>query len=258
MPSGLTQLRTRCPGAPPPDDSPHWRGQTRKPSFSSAAFTVTELLVVLLIVAVLAVVAFSGSREVITSVRRAQCINNLRGIGVTLRLYMGENRQLFPPANSQNAVATELGWSGFWFAPSGGGTRGLAAYTGGQAKLDQLVVCPENRFPSTNHPSTKNPIGYPYCANYNLLKASGVNTLVSLARLSTKAELSRVVVMGDSAVTDPVAGKTWNLGTYGPATAAWKFMENRHNSGLNILWADGHVTSTSKEELTIDHFPSIP
>ncbi|HWL51622.1 MAG TPA: prepilin-type N-terminal cleavage/methylation domain-containing protein [Chthoniobacteraceae bacterium] len=221
-------------------------------------FTLSELLVVLLVVSVLLALVLPGMQRAIRSVRRTQCVNNLRGVGVALRLYTLDHRQRFPPANSQNAVAAELGWSGFWFAPSGGGTRGLARYVGGQQALDQLTVCPENRFRSPDHPSTKNPTGFPYCASYNALRPSGVAKLVSTTAMAARAELSKVVILGDSAVTDPFAGTAWSLGTYGPSTDAWKFMANRHASGLNILWADGHVTSTSKEALTATQFPAIP
>ena len=59
-------------------------------------FTVTELLVTVLIIAVLAGIAFPVGRSLIGRSRSAACLGNLRQIGVGLEGYLQDNNQLMP------------------------------------------------------------------------------------------------------------------------------------------------------------------
>ena len=59
-------------------------------------FTLTELLVVLLIVAALAAIAFPIGRAILARSRSAACLSNLRQIGVALESYLQDNAQTMP------------------------------------------------------------------------------------------------------------------------------------------------------------------
>ncbi len=59
-------------------------------------FTLTELLVALLIIVALAGLSFPLVRSAVRSARRASCINNLRQIAVALETYTQEHGQRMP------------------------------------------------------------------------------------------------------------------------------------------------------------------
>jgi prepilin-type N-terminal cleavage/methylation domain-containing protein len=85
------------------------RGQTR----ASRAFTLIELLVVLGAVAMLAAVLLSASFTTRERVSRAQCVSNLRQIGVGLSLYAAEANDYYPICGLPNG---QLPWQTYEIA----------------------------------------------------------------------------------------------------------------------------------------------
>lgn len=62
------------------------------------AFTLIELLVVIAIIAVLAAILFPVFARAKQSAKQAQCISNLRQIGASIGMYMGDYDDIFPHA----------------------------------------------------------------------------------------------------------------------------------------------------------------
>ncbi|GAA5482607.1 type II secretion system protein [Haloferula sargassicola] len=67
-----------------------------RPSQQRAGFTLTEILVALLIVATLAGISFPLVRAGMRSAHRATCLSNLRQIGVGVELYTQDHGQRMP------------------------------------------------------------------------------------------------------------------------------------------------------------------
>jgi len=69
---------------------------TRSARPRAAAFTLVELLTVIAIVGILAGLVLMGLGKVRTSARQSGCLSNLRQLGVTWQVYLGDNRGRFP------------------------------------------------------------------------------------------------------------------------------------------------------------------
>lgn len=68
---------------------------------SARGFTLTEVLVTITIIIVLAVLAFSLSSRMINNAQKAVCASNLRGIGNALQMYVSEKNGMLPgPLNT--------------------------------------------------------------------------------------------------------------------------------------------------------------
>jgi prepilin-type N-terminal cleavage/methylation domain-containing protein/prepilin-type processing-associated H-X9-DG protein len=69
-------------------------------------FTLIELLVVIAIIGILASLLLPGLANAKAQAKATTCINNLRQIGIGLKLYVDDNNSIFPA----NEVADSNGW----------------------------------------------------------------------------------------------------------------------------------------------------
>jgi prepilin-type N-terminal cleavage/methylation domain-containing protein len=81
-------------------ESPGVRGKFKR----ARAFTLIELLIVIAIIAILAAILLPVLAAAQEKGKRAQCINNLRQVGVASLMYAGDNNDVFIP------VAYNTGW----------------------------------------------------------------------------------------------------------------------------------------------------
>src|SRR5208283_3638583 len=84
----------------------------RRQTGSARAFTLTELLVVMGVVAMLAAVLLSASFTTQERVLRAECASNLKQIGVGMAIYAGENNDYVPQRSWKDCPNNTPGGAG--------------------------------------------------------------------------------------------------------------------------------------------------
>ncbi len=79
------------------------------PSRRAVAFTITELLIAIVIIGVIAALLISAIQSSAAASRNAKCISNLRQIGVAVRIYLNDNRNVMFPDERLNQPADKHG-----------------------------------------------------------------------------------------------------------------------------------------------------
>jgi len=224
---------------------------------TGAAFTVTELLVViavLLVLLALLVPAISRTRD---RAHTATCTSNLRQLGALVSLYVSENNGKMPysilPAEGTGSWVWYSFHHGTYGSPSpvageniGGPLPRMAGYhTGGSMTRENYEIpgakhifnCPSNKRDS-------NPFGYVgYVPNVHLMPCKN-DEPVYAARVGNP---SQVILMTDNNADGPEPDlNLWNFNRWNWES---KIGFHRHNGKANALFLDGSVSSLTRDDI---------
>jgi hypothetical protein len=123
--------------------------RTRKPVRNAAAFTRTELLVVILIVLVVGSLLPIGEPSGRQKAQRIHCVNNLKQIGTAYRIWENDHGDKYPASTSM----TNGGWNGF-LARTNAGAYCWVYYSIMSKEMGQMpsiLACPaDERRPAKN------------------------------------------------------------------------------------------------------------
>jgi len=200
-------------------------------------FTLTELLVVIAVISILASMLLPVLRTSLETARTAQCLNNLKQIGILWQTYFGDNNNILPPYSNY------WGWGG---TDDGSGvsgpvitTRILYSYCLGN---DKLMRCPndnENKA-IANYEHIYAHYGSSYVINLNLKvysnETTAANAYARTISIINVPQPTKTMLMGDLTMYAPYQS-TW------PAYTGFSWHSNRGFFN-NVLYVDGHVAMT--------------
>lgn len=200
-----------------------------KSAMARTAFSLTEILIAMGIVVILAALLFPAARGSMDRAKSAKCIANLRSIGGALQAYVAENNGYIMPRALTNASGADR----YWHA---------RLLNQGYLTDPSVLYCPS--FTPNTYQNAKN---FP---QYDVYKATGqtygMRLWVAAGRSWSTTELaqpmqsiqspSRFFLVADS------YWDAWQAQGYSIAPGDnGQRAHLRHNKLANALFADGHV-----------------
>ena len=212
-------------------------------------FTLIELLVVIAIIAILAAMLLPALNKARMTAQKSKCTGNLKQHSSAVAMYMGDYEDIYPALNVYGAF-------GDWkrsLAPYLGITLSAAFDDTDKAKLKEGVLrCPlwsEEKCPTCKPAKPQNGGGYGWMYNY----ISGMSYYRAAGSHWLKA--SKVGIPGETIVNADNMSKTSTVEAsqvilYTPKDNNGPgLLTGVHDDGININWADGHVSSMKVQEL---------
>ncbi|MDD4892188.1 MAG: type II secretion system protein [Phycisphaerae bacterium] len=238
------------------------------------AFTLIELMVVVLIIGLLIAILLPSLGAAMESGRRAQCLANLSGFGKALTIYKSNNNGVFPmianatkadgTAGTAQACDTQ---ASLWLLVASGGSSpdafvcptdklagGVVTFSGTKSSTVPFpLVDPTGVVNATASANTKR------CYSYSYQIPNGFNTKGSPS--ADNANATKFAIMADRAPFTEAAGLTAGLALAEITAADWKTAgaavaklqgvtsdkkqllnsPNHRGEGQNVLFQDGHA-----------------
>ena len=245
----------------------------RAPGRWSHGFTLTELLTVIGLVALLVALFFPVASRVRATAASASCLSNLRQVGTAWMASTVEDHSRLPEYTWSMAMSPRAAWNGYWTSTletdkiAGSGlcpsasdpnpsdaTRGYGtaeyAWTGRHESYGTAIRLDARTFREGSY-------GY----NRWLTSGGGYGAGGGAVYLSDLQNPGNVPVFVDCAYADtrPLNGSTAEPVDAPPGLGGefaapgkpehWKFLLARHGLGVNVYRADGSATWVRLEEL---------
>lgn len=190
---------------------------------SSQAFTLVELLTVVLILGLLATLLITATHRPVQLARAIACRHHLREWGLATRLYADDHDDRLPPEGFPNPTDSHTNQGWYIQLPrqiQAPRYHDLAWRTNSAVNPgNTLWLCPANRRRSNGRNL------FHYCLNQNV---DGTSAAEASVRFDAIPQPGLLVWLFDSK----------NL----PAVGSWSFTHtNLHSGGAQFLFLDGHV-----------------
>ena len=214
------------------------------------AFTLIELLVVIAIIAILAAMLLPALAAAKKRAQKINCVNNLKQVGLSFRLWEGDNGDKFPMAVplASGGVFENIssGYNNHNIAP--GSLYTVFQVMSNQLSTPKVVICPSDGITTpTSHTVSTN--GFTYAAALGNFNNSAVSYFVNGD--ATEAD-PQMVMSGDCNIGLGNAGNAaattrfYTSPAYIPGVNGWAWTANDMHAGSgNIQLSDGSVQSVT-------------
>jgi len=187
------------------------------------AFTLTELLVVIVIVGILSVLLLATIKNSRAGVRRAECANNLRQIGLAFHMYLEDHNDAFPPGGGNSGiVVASSNWQRYLY-PAYLDNNGVFA-----CHAPETVEYLDRQWNNKTMTVTENPYGY-----NGFISGHDTNPPNAQKRISDISNKSETLLCADAV---PFVG-----GIVCASSTPFFDISSRHSDGVNVLFVDGSV-----------------
>ena len=240
----------------------------------SRAFTLTELLVVVGLVALLVSLLMPALGQARAAARTTGCLSNLRQMGLAWTMYLSENRGHLPELITHTPATPDVAWNAYWL--------GILEHYNVRG---ELLLCPTARdaipFKQVNSGFGNAQYAWTgkFAASGNVVKFNaqqyregsyGYNRYLTAGggfgrdgkadRINAVRQLSEVPVLLDAVYIDfaPVNGLESFPASTPPNLKGekfplappdpWRFLVARHKRGVNAAMADGSARWVPLEE----------
>jgi len=223
-------------------------------------FTLIELLVVIAIIAILAAILFPVFAQAREKARQTTCLSNCKQIGLGVMMYLDDYDETYPPARINVTGIGTVGWSYKDL---------LYSYI----KNIKMLYCPSSalKYVASDYQYYPDKMPYAISGNYtaninvlgdpsfqpNLFPVKSATSITAPASIIMIYEASQYI-LGPGDLKNRGAYACWLPGTGATGLAAdaslpsWgtsDYNSGRHNTGINIAYADGHAKYSKSTEV---------
>lgn len=208
-------------------------------------FTLIELLVVIAIIAILASMLLPALNQAREKAKAIKCIGNQKQLGTAVAMYVQDYENWLPIDSGGGNSNRDDDYSFQWRFE-------LSPYIYSGKVLD--AASSELRKGVFKCPAFENPSGDPthdggYGWNYYYMGFYDGHATLGRTNLVKVSKPSETIMIGDT-INWNWSGALYRLARlYYPSYASCLGVGNRHNKGINLLWADMHVSWMTQSAL---------